>query len=231
MIGAVVLRPEPGNARTAARLGALGIAVERCPLFTVVPVDWAVPAAASYDALLLTSANAARHGGGGLAALADLPVVAVGAATAQAAAAAGLTVALTGAADATTVVAAARARGWTRLLHLAGRDRGALPGLDQRTVYASEVVRMAQGGAKRWTGHLALLHSVRAAQRFAALVDDDGVARGAIGVAAISARVADAAGDGWAARVVAPAPADPALVGTAAALIDRAGTATDKRRA
>ena len=38
-----VLRPEPGNARTAAAVEAMGFAAIRLPLFAVVPLAWTVP--------------------------------------------------------------------------------------------------------------------------------------------------------------------------------------------
>ena len=73
----VVLRPEPGNADTCAKLRGLGLEPLAMPVFTVVPVAWTPPDFGGFDAVLLTSANAVRHG-----ALPDtlkaLPVIAVG---------------------------------------------------------------------------------------------------------------------------------------------------------
>ena len=60
-----VLRPEPGNAATADRIAALGLAAIRLPLFEVRALDWAPPDPAGFDALLLTSANAPRLAGPG----------------------------------------------------------------------------------------------------------------------------------------------------------------------
>lgn len=219
MRAALVLRPEPGNAQTEARLAAAGVDVLRRPLFAVAPVAWSLPDAARYDALLLTSANAVRHGGEGLARL-GLPVLAVGEATAAAARAAGLTVALTGARDAAALAAAAPARGFARLLHLAGHDRIDLPGLAAVTVYRSDPLPLVPGAAQAWQGHVALLHSVRAAQRFAALLKRDGVRAGSVAVAALSEAVLAAAGAGWAGEAVADRPSDAALVACALPLID-----------
>ena len=81
----VVLRPEPGNRVTAAAIEGRGLRAIRLPLFAVQPVAWQAPDPAGFDALLLTSANAVRHGGAGLARLLSLPVFAVGEATADAA--------------------------------------------------------------------------------------------------------------------------------------------------
>ena len=63
----LVLRPEPGAGETAARARALGLEPIVAPLFAVRPIAWAAPDPAAYDAVMLTSANAARHGGDGFA--------------------------------------------------------------------------------------------------------------------------------------------------------------------
>ncbi len=58
------------------------------PLFEVVPVAWDADPE-QFDAVAMTSANAARHGGAGLARFTHLPLFAVGEATADAAREAG----------------------------------------------------------------------------------------------------------------------------------------------
>ncbi|WP_375392196.1 uroporphyrinogen-III synthase [uncultured Sphingomonas sp.] len=225
---ALVLRPAPGDAATAGRLAAIGMTTIRQPLFAVRPVAWTPPGASGFDALMLTSANAVRHAGPGLAGLRDLPVVAVGRATAAAAAAVGFTVALTGCSDAAALAAAARACNPTRLLHLAGRDHIAIPGVTSVAVYASDPLPVPAGAARSWEGQVALLHSERAARRFAALVDRDRANRGRIVLAAISPAVRDAAGTGWAVAFAADEPTDTALVTLAARLIDPSARARDK---
>lgn len=205
---ALVLRPAPGNARTCAALAAAGAEPVALPLFATVPVAWQVPDPQAFDALLLTSAAAVRHAGGGLAALRGLPVVAVGDATAAAARAAGLTVALVGQRDAASVVAAATA--WPRLLHLAGRDRVAQDGVSAMTVYANEALDVLPSALEVARDSVVLLHSVRAAARFAALSCH--VPRDAIRLAALSPAVATAAGEGWRSVAIAPVPSDAALV-------------------
>lgn len=207
----VVLRPEPGAARTVARLEALGLTTLRLPLFAVTPVAWTPPDPAVYDCLLLTSANAARHAGPGLAALATLPVVAVGAETAAAARAAGLAVAVTGDRDAAAAIDLARAAGFVQLLHLAGRDRAADFGLDTITIYSSDPLGPPPRDIATLAGVVVLLHSSRAARRFAALAARARLDRADVRIAAISDAVAGAAGEGWRAIRVAPAPDDAAL--------------------
>jgi uroporphyrinogen-III synthase len=193
-----VLRPEPGNRITADQLAARGLAVLRLPLFAVRPLDWAVPDPAGFDALVLTSANALRHGGAGLAQLRGLPVHAVGAATASAAAAAGFRVVAVGTGGVAALMAAARAGGVRRALHLGGRDR--IAGSDAamaavRAVYASEP--LPPPDVARFAGAVALLHSPRAAARLAAIVPPD--RRAHTRLAAMGGAVAGAAGAGWAA--------------------------------
>ncbi|QKR99180.1 uroporphyrinogen-III synthase [Sphingomonas sp. CL5.1] len=212
---AIVLRPAPGDARTIARLTALGIPARALPLFAVHPVAWSLPAGA-FDALLITSVNAIRHAE--LDGVRGLPVVAVGEASAAAARAAGLDVAIVGASDGMTVVAEAREAGFARLLHLAGYDRIGLPGMTAVTVYRSEALDPPPGALEVARGQVALLHSPRAAGRFAALVDRDGVPRASIRLAALSEAVARAAGAGWGETLAATRPDDASLVALAARL-------------
>ena len=72
----VVLRPEPGARATVARIEALGGHALAAPLFAIRPLPWTPPDPADHDALVLTSANAARMAGAGLARVAALPAFA-----------------------------------------------------------------------------------------------------------------------------------------------------------
>ena len=209
MAGAVVVRPEPGCTRTAARLTALGIDALAMPFFAVRALAWDVPDLAPHDSLLLTSANAVRHGGAGLDAVRHLPVIAVGEATAAAARAAGLRVEAVGTGD---VAAALAAAGPRRPLHLAGRDRREA-GMDAVAVYASEALPIAAAALAACDGRVMLLHSARAAARIADLVP---TGRDRLAVAALSPAVLAAAGQGWAWTVAAAVPTDAALVAAVA---------------
>lgn len=210
---ALVLRPPPGDAKTAERLAAANIPVIRMPLFAIVPVPWAVPKD-EFDALLLTSANAARHAGAPL----RLPTIAVGKATADAARHAGYNVVAVGDGDAATALMLAHERGWRRVIRLAGRERTPLDGVTDAVVYASKARPVPPDALWIAEGAVALLHSTRAARRFVDLVDRDAVARDTVRLAAISAKVAAAAGAGWAEVAIAAAPDDGALVRAAAIL-------------
>jgi uroporphyrinogen-III synthase len=206
MTRALVLRPEPGSARTLARLAEAGIEAVARPLFEIVPLPWTPPSPEAFDALLLTSANGVRHAGPGLGTLAHLPVVAVGAETARVAKAAGLTVAVIGDGDGADAVARVQAAGLPRLLHLAGRDHVETHAFSV-PVYAS-VERAVD--LPPLDGMIALLHSRRAAEVFAALVPPE--TRAGVSLVAISATALAGAGDGWARAEVAEAPNDPSMV-------------------
>ena len=218
-----VLRPEPGNAATAAAIEALGLTAIRLPLFEIRAIDWVAPEASRFDALLLTSANAPRHAGPGLSALRGLPVHAVGDATAAAAREAGLDVVAVGDRDGAALVAAAAAGGARRALLLGGRDR-AVEGhpiiAETIAVYASEPIAAALEALDQLAGSVVLLHSARAARRVADLVDRAGIDRRTIRIAAISAAAADAAGGDWDRIAAAAVPDDATLIALARSLAD-----------
>uniref|UniRef100_UPI00196A177B uroporphyrinogen-III synthase n=1 Tax=Sandarakinorhabdus rubra TaxID=2672568 RepID=UPI00196A177B len=80
----LVVRPEPGNAATAARLRAMGHTPVAMPLFDTDALAWAPPAELP-DAVIFTSAAGVRHAGPQADALKTLPALCVGEATAAAA--------------------------------------------------------------------------------------------------------------------------------------------------
>ena len=211
----LVLRPEPGATATVERAKERGLDAVSRPLFEIEPVEWHAPEPSRFDALLLTSANAIRHGGEGLKRLRGLPVHAVGAATSDAAREAGFDVASTGHSGVDRLLGSIEAE--IRLLHLCGEDRK--PPADARQEIASIVVYRAKPlpapELSAAQGGVALIHSPRAGRRFAELVDAAGLDRGSVRIAAISAAAADAAGTGWAASEAAETPEDDALLALA----------------
>jgi uroporphyrinogen-III synthase len=218
-----VLRPEPGNAATCARIASLGLSAVAVPLFELKPVAWNAPDPDTHDALVLTSANALRMAGPELTRLRHLPVLAVGEASAAAARDAGFQVIAVGTGGVEALLALARQNGITRALHLAGRDRiAASSEVVSRTVtlYASEPLALDTGALAPLAGTVALLHSARAAGRLGLLVDALGPPRSAIRIAAISDTVAAAAGSGWQAITSAERPDEEAVLKTARALAD-----------
>ena len=210
----MILRPEPGGQATLARATAAGIAAVAIPLFEIAPVDWVVPDAAKYDALLLTSANAVRYAGKQLAELRALPSYCVGDATAIAAREAGFAVAGSGATDAAALVE--QVPQGLRLLHLTGQAHRAVPGVTTIIVYDSAVIDPPPS-LKALAGSVAMVHSPRAGKRLAELVE----VRGEIGIAAISAAAAAACGGGWREVASIATPGDGALLVLAAALCQK----------
>ncbi|HEX8240618.1 MAG TPA: uroporphyrinogen-III synthase [Allosphingosinicella sp.] len=207
----LVLRPEPGASETAERARAIGLDPVVAPLFAIIAVAGPPIKAGRFDAVLLTSANGARHAPSGLA---NLPCFAVGESTAAAARAAGFADVRTGPCDGAAAAAMMAAAGLKRALHLCGREHLAIGAagvaIERRIVYAAEPVPR-----ERFEGPaVAMIHSARAGARFAELAGD----RDAIAVAAISPAAAAAAGEGWAAKAVAKAPRDQALLELAAKL-------------
>lgn len=221
----LILRPEPGASATAARGRALGLDPIVAPLFDIQPVAWDAPDPLSFDAVMLTSANAARQAGPALARYARLPCYAVGEATAAAARDAGFETIVAGAADAEALVGQMRVDGIRRALHLCGADRieadAAGIAIERQIVYRSIARADLPAAARRAldAGVLALLHSPRAAALFASLVDD----RSRIGIAAISPATAEAAGVGWARLAWAEQPTDQALLELARKLCNSGG--------
>jgi uroporphyrinogen-III synthase len=218
MTRVIVLRPEPGASATVARARALGLDAISMPLFEVEAVAWTAPDPAGFDALLLTSANAVRHGGAALEAFRALPVHAVGVATAEVARAAGFTIASRGTDGVDDLLDSLNPE--LRLLHLCGEDRRTAANARQAIaavpVYRSRAIDPPPG-LDRANGAIVLVHSPRAGQRLAELIAD----RGSIAIAAISGAAAEAAGTGWREIHIAPEPSDDALLALAARLCNR----------
>jgi len=220
----LILRPEPGASATAERARSMGLEAVRAPLFEVKAIPWHAPPAVRFDALLMTSANAARLGGPQLRSLRELPCYAVGEATAEAARAAGWEEVRTGDGDAARLADMAAGEGAGRLLHLCGEDRRRIA--EERieitpvVVYRSDPVTAlpAEARAAAETGAIALIHSPRAGAAFGTLVDEAGLDRARIMLATISEAALEAAGDGWAGGAASPLPRDGALLALAAKL-------------
>jgi uroporphyrinogen-III synthase len=217
----LIVRPQPGADATARLARLAGIDPVIFPLFEVQPVGWPAKDASLYDAMMLTSANAVRCTGGALEALSDLPVYAVGVATANAARAAGLRVVCTGNAGANAIIVQAAANGDLRLLWLCGEHQShvQLPSgvkVDSVPVYNSAALPPAPALIEHLSSPiLAALHSVRAARHFLSICDAHGIDRNTISIAALSPAIAESAADGWANILIADAPNDSALIAKA----------------
>lgn len=217
----LVLRPEPGATFTLERAREHGLDALALPLFEIEPAPWTLPGFVRFDALLLTSANAVRHGGEALKRLRSVPVHAVGEATAEAARSAGFAVLSIGSGGVEALLGSLPPD--LRLLHLCGEHRSDPAHAPQQitsiAVYRSRdkpvpEIRAAQGA-------VALIHSPRAAQRFSGLIDQAGLDRSSIGIAAISPAAAAAAGAGWETVEAARSPGDDALLALAERLCNK----------
>jgi uroporphyrinogen-III synthase len=192
------------------------------PLFAVEPAEWEVPDPALFDALLLTSANAVRHGGAGLQRLKGLVAHCVGEATANAARLSGLIVGQVGSGGVGQLLSSLPAG--LRLLHLAGADRRPSD-TDRHAITALTVYRSVElpppQRPERFEGSVIAVHSPRAAARIREVAEAAGLDRARIAIAAISAEAAAAAGDGWERVEAASEPSDSALLALAARLCDK----------
>ena len=220
----LILRPEPGASATARQAAARGLAAVKAPLFEIVARAWSLPGG-RFDAVLMTSANAARCGGQQLGALSHLPLYAVGDATAEAARAAGFADVRTAGPDLMASFERLRADGCATVLHLAGEHRtegdpGALK-VHTEIVYAAEAIEPAPPlGEALARRPVVLLHSRRAALRFGGRLTAERIARSEVRIAALSPAVAQGAGEGWRAAGVAATPTDDALLEVAARMCD-----------
>lgn len=173
------------------------------PLFEVGPRGWEVPDPDAFDAVAMTSANAARHGGVGLARFNHLPVFAVGEATAEAARAAGFLDVRVGTGDADDLGPQLSGR----VLHVTGTAHRSIP-----TVAAVTVVPVYETlplpPSAPLNADVVLIHSPRAGARLAELMPQCATTQ----IVAISAAAAQACGSGWAAMHVAEAPREHAML-------------------
>jgi len=215
-----VIRPEPGLSSTMERGRALGLEMVAMPLSEAAPVEWQVPAT-TFDGILLGSANGLRQAGAMRAQLAELPVYAVGEATAVAARDMGFDIAVTGDGSLQALIDTLSPDRTLRLLRLAGEERLPLAApphvsIETATTYrivhralsASEVAQLDKGG-------VVLLHSAASASHFASEVRRAGIDHGRLALATLSPRIARSVSDGWKNVAVAAIPDDPALLSTA----------------
>ena len=213
----LILRPEPAASAAVAKARERGLEAVAVPLFEIEAIEWEPPEVTSFDGLLLTSANAVRHGGDALAKLRKLKTYAVGEATAAAAREAGFDIAAAGDAGVDRLLGSIEPD--LKLLHLCGADRREPDGAKQEivpiAVYRSKPVDAPTFGETK--GAVALIHSPRAGRRFAELVPE----RGSISIAAISDPAAEAVGDGWRGVAVVGQPSDDALLALAASLCEK----------
>ena len=218
-----LVRPEPGWSASAGAARALGLEVVGHPLFEAEAVPWELPDSET-DALLVGSATTFRLGGPQLARLTDLPVHAVGEATAKAARSAGFRVERIGEGGLQHLLDDAAGK-TCRYLRLGGEERITLAPRAAQEIVDCAVYRMRPlpvgpefAAALERNASLVALHSAAAARHFGAEIDRLNIARGRLFAIALGPRIAKAAGLGWAALHIADTPDDTALLAKAAAL-------------
>lgn len=215
----VIVRPEPAASATAMAAEQLGLEPLVMPLFAVEPVEWQAPAAADFDGILLTSANAIRHGGAEIERLRSLPAHCVGESTATAARDAGFSIGAMGRSGVDELLALLPPD--LQLLHLCGSDRRE-PDSPRQTIHAIPVYKAAELPAPESLSELdtavVAVHSPRSASRLSQVADQARLRRDKVAIVAISGEAAAAAGDGWESVTAAAEPTDSALLALAASL-------------
>ncbi|MGF7171267.1 uroporphyrinogen-III synthase [Sphingobium xanthum] len=217
----VLLRPQPGNDRSAEPARALGLEVIQFPLFEIIPVEDEPIPEGPFDALLVTSASGARHGAATLAKFAGLPVFTVGEASAQAVRAQGVTNVHIGGGDAATTIPLLTQAGHRQVLHLCGEEVRPFDPLG--LIIARHVVYRAEARDMRpFTKAFATLpssviaiHSPAAGRRLNALLPPSHRNHFLL---AISQAALDSCGKGWRKGHVSPSPDDTALLRLATSL-------------
>lgn len=217
----ILIRPQPSCDTSLAAAKAMGLDAHAFPLFAVRPLSWEAPDQDTFDALLLGSVNAVRHGGAALNSYAGKPAYAVGASTAEAARTAELEVVATGSGglqDVLTRLDPAH----TRLLRLTGAARVQIEPpsevtVSERVVYASDPLPMPDTLAELLMHEncVVALHSAEAANHLRRECERLGLDIGRIALATIGPRVTTAANGGWLDVRTAETPEDDALLALA----------------
>ena len=213
----IIVRPEPGNSASCIKARERGFNVHSFPLFETAPVAWSPPDPDRYVGVMMTSANAARLAGPDLQRYIHLPLYAVGEVTGEAAREAGFLSIVSGEGDVERLLGRIATLGLHRLLHLAGADYTPFTPfgveIEREIVYASHMISPPSDFiAALKAGGVVTLHSPRAANLLASIIDQHSIDRSALSLAAISANAADAAGTGWDAVSIAARPLDSALL-------------------
>ncbi|MDF8334158.1 uroporphyrinogen-III synthase [Novosphingobium cyanobacteriorum] len=216
----LVLRPEPGNAATAAAARGLGLNTVAAPLFHSEAVPWDAPTdPTAYAGLLAGSAALFRLGGAEILKLRGVPVHAVGEATAAAAREAGFAVRQVAGGGMQLLVSALPPGLYLRP---AGEAHVALDlpegvRVDTRVVYAARALPLPdKATAAMRGGAVVLLHSGEAARHLAQESHRLALDRSGVTLACLAPRIAEAAGTGWQAVEIAPERTDQALLALAA---------------
>ncbi len=214
----LICRPRPGADTTAKRAETLGMDAIVYPLFSVEPLTWTPPAPESFDAIMLTSANALRHGGDAVKQYASLPTFAVGETTAEASEKDGFQDIRVCGPNVQALITSIHNAGYKNILHLSGHhvrpyDPKGLNIIRLPVYHAADA-----GDAEELATHLThapivLVHSPRAGERLAMMTTFE--QRQSISVIAISGAALEACGGDWKSTQAAEEPSDAAMLALA----------------
>ena len=214
----LICRPYPGADTTAKRAETLGMDAIVYPLFSVEPLAWTPPDPAAFDAIMLTSANALRHGGNAMERYASLPAFAVGKATAEAAEKMGFPDIRTCGPNAQALISSIHNTGYTNILHLSGHHVRPYDPKGLNIVRLPVYHAADAGDAAALAAHLVhmpivLVHSPRAGERLVALTTSR--QRQNLSVIAISGAALGACGSDWKSVQAVDEPSDAAMLALA----------------
>lgn len=216
----VAIRPEPGLASTLEAGRERGLDIAGHSLFEVESVAWEAPVRSEFDALLIGSANVFRHGGDELLECREMPVLAVGQTTAEAAAQAGFRVQQVGQGGLQSLL---DSLGDTprHLLRLAGEEHVPLSSpkpvtMTTRVVYRVSPLPFDENLVQQLSQDaVVMLHSAAAARHFAAQCDKCGIDKSHISLAALGPRILEPVGTGWRDAKASEMPEETALLALA----------------
>lgn len=222
----LICRPQPGADATAAKAGDFGMQAHIYPLFAPVALQWNPPAAADFDAVLLTSANTARLAGDAIRLYTHLPAYAIGEESAKAARSAGFGHVTAIGPDASATAEHIAAHGHSRVFHPGGKHIRPFKAHGLQIEHAATYEMKAAGDAKGLIRALqgvdaVLVHSPRAGERLDLLVPTE--LRRALLIVAISTATQNACGAGWRDILNVPKPDDKAMLAMAQQICNKVG--------
>lgn len=169
----LILRPTDGALQSAAVARELGFDPIIASASKICALDWEAPDPSEFDAIMITSANALRHGGDVIMQYRYLPMFAVGKATAKLATDMGFNIAAIGQGGAKALWPLIVSHGAKNILRLVGRDYVTVNSdLNVRTImtYEARALPMADDLMALMMDtnapHIFTFHSAKAVQIF-----------------------------------------------------------------
>ncbi|APG61502.1 hypothetical protein LPB140_00080 [Sphingorhabdus lutea] len=199
----LITRPEPGASSTLKLAQQMGMDAVKFPFFEIAPHIWDAPPAADFDAIMLTSANALRHGGEKLRQYIALPAYCVGQSTANLAQQMGFDIAHVGRGGAASIMPLLRAHHRRHIFCPSGGHRAILT--DEQTsgltlfpasLYMAQRVNMTSAMIEAIKqADIISIYSARAAQYLSEISKQYEIDLSGKFIAALSHQIAAAMGD------------------------------------